>query len=814
MKEKALLIAEKPSLRRSIEEVYDRHKSEIPYDITFMEQRGHLITLKLPSELDEEQKHWSWDNLPFDPAEHGGWQYKIIQEKKTGRFMTAKERYVAIRDELKTGKYDLIIHAGDPDQEGELLVNIVLHSMKNRLPVKRFWTNDLTEDKVLEALKNLRDDDHDPMLIHLMDAAVGRQHSDYRFGMNISEAASLKMNTRAACGRVKTPVLAIVCKREQEIRDFKPVTVYGVTAVYDEGFKGQMFDESAETESEEESSKESEQDNSIIWFDTYDEAKEAADALGNSAVVKSCTTKRETKYAPKLFKLATAQIAAGKFGYSSAKTLEIIQSLYEKKYLSYPRTDCEYISSHEDLAQMLKSAETIPELKPFIDKIDSSVIGKVRSTKKWVNDDKLKESGHSALVPTTNRPDLDTLTEEERNIYTMICRQFVAIFLPPRITDKTVLIADIDGHSFKSNGRTLISKGYTELLTTSVSDVEIPKHDAGDTLGVDSFDISEKTSTCPKRFTDAALIAACESPARYLNDQSLKSLGKRLKIGTPATRASIIEQLIKKDGYLQRKTEKKTQYIVPTEAGEQIYEALKDYDICKVDMTGQWEELLEQVRRGEMTLPELEETMKKSVAKLVSDIKNSDIKSVKGPAKERHVIGKCPKCGGNLIASEKGFYCSNWKAEGCDVGGARKIKDSVITEEEFLRMLSGETIDKEIKSGKDKWMQAIRYDPDAKYHITFVKAEPKKTEYVCPNCGKPVEDEGRFYSCSCGFKFWKIASSNHKMLTQKQIESFFKNGDTGLIKGMKSKKGKIFDAHIILSDDKMGSVFKFVDKKK
>ena len=233
---RALLIAEKPSLRRTIEDVYNKHQSEIPYNITFMEQRGHLLTLKYPNEIDEAQKEWSWENLPFHPEEHGGWQYKIISEKKVGSFLTAEERFKNIREELSSGSYDFVINAGDPDQEGELLVRIVLSAIRNTLPIKRYWSNDTTEEKVLEALQNLRDDDNDPMLKNLLAAAYGRQHSDYRFGMNITRAATLRMGTMVACGRVKTPILAIVCRRENEIKNFKPSTPYGVVANYAEGF--------------------------------------------------------------------------------------------------------------------------------------------------------------------------------------------------------------------------------------------------------------------------------------------------------------------------------------------------------------------------------------------------------------------------------------------------------------------------------------------------------------------------------------------------------------------------------------------------
>ena len=242
---RALLIAEKPDLMRKIEACYRAHPSEIPYSITFTAQRGHLVTLKKPDELDEELKEWSWDTLPIVPEKHGGWQYQVIKEKKTGNYMTPRERYDEIKKELLTGKYDFVINAGDPDQEGELLVRIVLEHMKNKLPVKRFWTNDLTESHILHALQNLRDDDHDPMLKNLLAAAYGRQHSDYRFGMNLSRAATLKMGARVACGRVKTPILAIVCRREEEIENFKPKTTYGVQAMYTEGFAGSLINNAA-----------------------------------------------------------------------------------------------------------------------------------------------------------------------------------------------------------------------------------------------------------------------------------------------------------------------------------------------------------------------------------------------------------------------------------------------------------------------------------------------------------------------------------------------------------------------------------------
>lgn len=292
---KALLIAEKPSLMRTIQGVYDKHKSEIPYEIKFTSQRGHLVTLMLPSELDEEQKHWKWENLPFHPEEHGGFKYKVIQERKEGKNLTAAERMAEIKKELKHGGYDFVINAGDPDQEGELLVRIALEYAGNKIPVKRFWTNDLTEKPVLDALKNLLDDERDPFCTNLYAAAKGRQHSDYRFSMNLSEAASLAMNARVACGRVKTPILSIVCKREEEIRNFKPKTVYGVKAEYTEGFSGILFDKTAASAEED---ADEDRKNGTVWFETKAEAEDFVKTLGDKATVLAFEKKKTETHAP------------------------------------------------------------------------------------------------------------------------------------------------------------------------------------------------------------------------------------------------------------------------------------------------------------------------------------------------------------------------------------------------------------------------------------------------------------------------------------------------------------------------------------
>lgn len=801
---KALLIAEKSSLKEIIRNVYNKHRSEIPYDITFLEQSGHLLALKSPDEMDEELKIWSWDTLPIHPEQHGGWQYKIAPKSKKQN-ISPQKRYMKIKKELNEGNYDFIIHAGDPDAEGELLVRLVLSSLHNKLPVKRYWSTATTPKHVLHALQNLKDDDNDEMLVNLLKSAYARQHSDYRFGMNISRAATLKMNITVSCGRVRTAILSIVCKREQEIKNFKPSTCYGVKVQYEEGFTGQYMQRKvSETEEDDEES-------GYVYFDTLEEAEEFISTLKNEAVVQKYEKKNVKSSPPELFNLAAIQSMAGKMmGYTPKKTLSIIQSLYENGFLSYPRSDCKYIASDEDFEGILESAKSVPELRKHIDTIQAEDISRVKKSKRWVNDKKMAESGHTAIIPTSMQPNFDELTNEEKEIYRLVCRQYVSIFMPPLIQKKIVMETSIDGNIFRSTGKTVVQKGYTELFNMDLKENDLPEHTTGDKLMVSKYEVADKTTTCPKRFTESDLIDVCEMPHKYLDDKNLKKLGKRLKIGTSATRADIIHELIHKLGYLEIKKEKKVKHVYPSDTGYAIWSNIKDCNITKVDMTGQWEIYLEKVRNGELSLEQIEKKMIADVNQMIEDIKNTDMK-VLSDSNGKKVIGTCPKCkAADVISSKKSFYCSDYKS-GCKFGAFKKIWDSSLSDDEFLELASGEIIKKEIKKDGKKWVSELKYNfDDCKIEFVIEKKEPSK--YTCPSCGKILMENSKIISCEkeCGFRLWKNIGS--VTLLNEQIRLFFEKGDTGLVKNLTSKSGKKYDCHFVLSEDKKGADFKFPER--
>ncbi len=811
---RALLIAEKPSLMRAIKDVYEAHRREIPYEVNFVSQSGHLLTLKLPDELDDAMKVNRWETLPFFPRE---WIYKVIDEKKTGRFQTPKERYDEIEKEMKTGQYDFIIHAGDPDQEGELLVNMVLAQIGNTLPVARFWSNDLTEVAILNALQHLKNDRTDAMLTNLLRAAYIRQHSDYLFGMNVSRACSLQMGSTIAVGRVKTFIQNVVVQREEAIRDFVPSTVYGVKANYTDGAVGTLFSDKEVSDDE---YADEDQKNGVIWFDTKEQAEAVMDTLPKEAKVISYTSKHSKTYSPKLFKLSSAQMVAGKNGMNPDVVLATIQSLYEKKLLSYPRTSCEYISSNENLEQILKSlyvAQGMDEIRPFIQKIDKSAIARVRKSKKWVNDKELEDKGHTAIIPTTNSANLNTMNAQERFIYLMVVKRFVAMFLDPWETDTITMVADADGNTFKTTGKTTTQKGYLEIFHQNPSDNTIPVHTVGDILNIADFEIAEKTSKCPSHLTEADIIAICENPIKYLSEdaQRLIALGKKLRIGTDATRSGIIKQLILNNRYLYTQKSGKKEYVYPTPAGYDIIHNLQGLLITKADMTGEWEIKLEDVREGRMDGDSVEEEIRKDLVVMLEEIKSRDtMKKVYKPRADEKII-PCPWCNGTIATYSWGYVCRNHKKEdenSCRFVVSKNMFGTNVTEKDLLDLCKrGKTGFKNMKSKAGaKYRAKIELKEDHTIGLLF---DEGTTNMKCPKCQSPIVAFSKGYKCesdSCNFVVWNTFCG--KDIPDTQLRKLITNGETETIKGFHSRKAnaaqKTFSTRLIF-DENFNVVFKF-----
>ena len=619
---KALLIAEKPSLMRSIQAVYNKHKAEIPFEIDFLSQAGHLIALKMPSEIDEEKyKRWKMENFPINVP----YIYHVSKGKN--------ELISKIRTAIKGGNYDFIINAGDPDQEGQLLIDETLNYIGNKVSVKRFWSNDLTEEAVLNALLNLKNNED---YINIYNSALVRQHADYQFGMNITGVSTLKFGEIYKVGRVKAAIIRILVDRELAIRNFVEKTTYKRAFTYQN--KAEFIDETI--------------------YDEKDKALQALPKTNSATVVDVKETISNTK-APKLFKLSTLQQEAHKqLGFNGAKTLAVLQNLYEAKVTSYPRTDCEYISSKEDLTGLLRKI-AFPNTDDYISKV-----AQIKNDATYCNDKAISTEGHTAILPTGKNP--KGLGEDEQKLYNLILRRFIAIFCDPKKTKNITIKAYADND--KSQGEYIFKEsidldmGYDKVLNPGAK----PRQSCGITFtkGMEltpiKFDIKECVSKPPARYNDGSIIKVLDKPEEYIGNDDKKV---SYSIGTPATRSTIIEEC-KKCGYFT--VQKGAFYATPK--AEKIIKELGDIPLFSITNSGRWENMLDDIRKGKENAENVEQTLLNECHNIVYDIKNRNIekdKSISSASGGKSSASgnslescNCPACGASIASGQYGAYCS------------------------------------------------------------------------------------------------------------------------------------------------------------
>lgn len=608
---KAILIAEKPSLMREIQAAYKGHRAEIPMDIDFLAQAGHLVGLMTPEELDKKYSHWSARNFPINVP----YQYKVLPKKE--------ELVQKIRDAVKSGQYDFVIHAGDPDGEGELLVRLVLAYVGSDLPVKRFWSNDLTRGAILNALKGLKDDaEYDPVYR----AALVRQHADYQFGMNVTGTATLKLGDLYKLGRVKAPIIKMIVDREREIENFVQKSTWKNAFTYE----GYEFVNSRESQTEGEAHT----------------RRPSADF----AVVSRQKDELKNHKAPRLYKLSTLQTDAHrKLGMSAAQTLSVLQKLYEAKLVSYPRTACEYISSGVDV-------RSISEAVAGYLQVDKSLLVRspqaVKGDPMYVSNAAIASEGHTAIIPTGTVP--KSLADREAKLYQLIARRFLAIFGEMKqvrnLETAAIPGGEINAEEYIWKESFDVKPGFEKILDPGYK----PKSGKGKTFQegqvLKPVEYLEKECVAkpPVRYNDGSLIAALDKPEAFQGDEGKVAY----QIGTPATRASIIEECIKCEYF----TKDRKGVFCPTEKAEYVVDALGDIALFQVTNSGRWESLLEQIRQGKADAGEVEAELLQECHRVVADILGREI--LKKPASEEP-LGKCPSCGGDVVTGRYGAYCKN-----------------------------------------------------------------------------------------------------------------------------------------------------------
>lgn len=651
---RALLIAEKPSLMRDIEKVYKKMNSSIQID--FASFVGHVVELKEPHEYKVEWKKWEISLLPMLPERY---EFRVKKE--------ASKVYKEIEQKIKIGNYDFLINACDAGMEGENIFYSFYKKANCKLPVKRFWTSQTTDQAIKDALNHLLDE-NDEEIRNLRNAAMYRMIFDWLIGLNLTRAATIKGGRTIKVGRVMTPTLAIVVKRELEIRNFQPTPYFQLELDFG-NFKALWFDNQSK-------------ENKIA---SRDHAENLQAKLVNPCKIIDVKTERKSIDAPQLHSLLELQKEANKFyGFTSQQTLKIAQSLYEKhKLITYPRTESRHLPTDfaKSIEQQLKVIGTIPEYSQIVEKImaDHSKVQAFWKNKKYVDDKKLTD--HHAITITNQKIGKKNLTDSELKIYHLIVKRLLAVMMPPYVIDKTQSIIQSFDEHFKATGQIVIQKGFTELYEkfSKKSEKSLPILTVGQEIPYINSTILAKETEPPARYTDSTLLDAMFHAGRFVDNKELKEYLKDAEgIGTSATRAEIIEKLIT-IGMMERQGKS----ITATNFGIDVIMSLKQHDVVSPGLTAIWSKKLKDIADGKLPSKQFYEQLIRYVMETTAQMKNIDI----GVApKERIIVGKCPSCQNQVIENWKFYSCENTN---CQFKLSKTMLKGKITVNDAKKLLAG-----------------------------------------------------------------------------------------------------------------------------
>ena len=631
---KTLVIAEKPSVGRDIARVLgckrqaDGALEGGQYIVTW--GLGHLVELADPEGYDPKYKEWKMEDLPMMPEP---FKLEVIGQ-------TAKQ-FKVVRNQIHRKDVGEIVIATDAGREGELVARLILKKAGTDKPLKRLWISSVTDKAIREGFAHLRDGrEYEP----LYDAAMCRAEADWLVGINATRALTCKYNAQLSCGRVQTPTLAIIAKREKEIREFVPKPYYGLTAYGTPAVTLTWRDEKS---------------GSYRSFDKNRIASLEKALRGKDGVVTEVKRTAKRTSAPLLYDLTELQREANRrFHYSAKETLNIMQRLYENhKVLTYPRTDSRYLSS--DIVPTLKERLRACGTGPYR-KLAGALLNRPLPVNGSFVDDK-KVSDHHAIIPTEQFVSLEHMTIDERRIYDLVVRRFLAVLYPPFEYEQVSLTVDIGGEMFAAGGKTVKSSGWKEVYEADGDDWEdeetgrdleagkavreqkLPSIAKGDHFTGLHFAITEGKTKPPAPFTEATLLSAMENPAAYMEsgDKAMaKTLGETGGLGTVATRADIIEKLFK--SFL---LEKRGEDIFLTSKAKQLLELVPE-DLRKPELTADWEMRLSKIAKGNLKRSAFMKDIRGYTVDLIGQIKQGE-----GTFRHDNLTNKrCPQCGKRLLA--------------------------------------------------------------------------------------------------------------------------------------------------------------------
>ncbi|MFE4430153.1 DNA topoisomerase III [Peribacillus butanolivorans] len=667
---------------------------------------GHLCQLVSPETYHSKWKKWSIDTLPMIPEK---FQYEVTRQKA--------KQFNVVKTLLRKSDVDEIIHAGDAGREGELIVRNIVNLCSVKKPMKRLWISSLTPKAIYEGFQNLISEEKTRPLYY---EAYTRACADWVVGMNASRAYSILLKQRGvsdvfSAGRVQTPTLALIVKREMEIEQFKSEPFWEVFA--DFKMDGNKYQGK--------------------WQQNNDpriKSKELAEKIaafckGKEAEIAEMDTERKEFQPPLLFNLSSLQATVNKiYKYSPKKTLDIVQSLYQKGIVSYPRSDSNYVTEGEaeTFPDILQKISRFSEYESLFPLPQSSII----NNKRFVNEKKVTD--HYAIIPTEQVTDPKRLSVEERNIYDLVVRRLIAAHYEKAIFDYTTIKTLVDKRAeFISKGKQQIQEGWRKVIFQNDKDdddIILPPVKKGDCGQVASVKVKEGKTQPPKRYTEGQLITLMKTAGKHLDNEELeKVLMKTEGLGTEATRAGIITML--KD---RKYIDVKKNQVFATDKGKVLITAIGEKILASPEMTAKWEQRLREIGEGKASAGEFMEAVKKMSAKIISDAVESsenwdfqglDTESIqRSGSKKRNTasVGSCKLCGSKIVDKGEFYGCVSYQKTKCNFTISKKILNKKISQANIKKLLaSGETdLISGFKKG-EKTFDAILSWSDSEKKISF-----------------------------------------------------------------------------------------------
>ena len=608
-------IAEKPSVAKDIAKVLGANQSKDGYmegngyQVTWT--FGHLCELKEPHEYNQQWKYWSLGSLPMIPPRFG---IRLKQDKGV------EHQFKVITSLMQNA--DSIINCGDAGQEGELIQRWVMQLAGAKCPVQRLWISSLTEEAIREGFQNLKDQSH---YQSLYEAGLMRAIGDWTLGMNATRLYTLKYrsndrsqgaNQVLSIGRVQTPTLALIVRRQQEIENFVPTTYWVLTTLYrDTVFNVVMEEEEKEDSQAEKQEQAKTKEKTPKGFKTREEGEAVLEKIKDLPfTVKKIEKKKGKEAPPRLFDLTSLQVECNKkFGYSADQTLQLVQSLYEKKVSTYPRVDTTFLP--DDVYP--KCGQIMNGLKDYFHLMDRIKGQKLRKDKKFFDNSKVTD--HHAIIPT-GQPAIG-LTEAEKKVFDLIARRFIGIFYPDCLFETTTITGEVGDIAFRATGKHITDPAWKILWSTNSDSADTPAEEKllpefvkGES-GPHVPDLAEKQTTPPKPYTEATLLRAMETAGKMVEDEELRDALKENGIGRPSTRAAIIETLFRRR-YIRK--ERTSLWATPT--GVELIGIIHEELLKSAELTGIWERKLRQIEQRQYDAHQFLAELKQMVTDVVMEV--------------------------------------------------------------------------------------------------------------------------------------------------------------------------------------------------